>query len=232
MNIAVIPARGGSKGLPGKNIRLLNGKPLIAYSIEVAKCCSSIGQVIVSTDDPQIEKTSLEAGADLVLKRPVNLADDHTPLFPVIKHTVEQLEKDFHTHIDSVLTMQVTNPFRKIKDLDEAYDYLNSGRYDSIVSLNAANEHPYRMRKKTGEDEFGFLASQNEVYAQRQDLPEMFSFNGTIFLNKREVFDHYHHFESGRIKYMILDKLSGIDIDDLFDFNFAEFVMERGYYEV
>ena len=128
--LGVIPARGGSKGIPKKNIKLLNGKPLIAYTIEVA-LASNLDKVVVSTDCEEIASISKEYGADVIM-RSENLAQDNTPTLPVLKDTINKIDSEY----DAVMTLQPTSPFRTTKHIDEAIELFTSDKEaDSLVSV-------------------------------------------------------------------------------------------------
>ncbi|MEH7367684.1 acylneuraminate cytidylyltransferase family protein, partial [Priestia megaterium] len=183
--VAVIPARGGSKGVPGKNIKLLNEKPLIAYSIEAAKGSSYIDRLIVSTDDSEIKDIAVKYGAEVPFLRPKELSEDTTPTLPVLQHVVNYLEKEGDT-VDVVITLQPTSPFRTSNHIDEALEKLLQSPSESVVSLSEVDYHPYWMKKVSNGTIHSYIESEKE-YLRRQDLPKVYKMNGAIFITPRNV---------------------------------------------
>ena len=143
--VAIIPARGGSKGITQKNIRVLAGKPLIAYTIEAAKQCTLVDRVMVSTDDEEIRKVSLQHGAEVPFLRPLELAQDDTPTEPVLRHCVEWLEKNESYRVDIVLFLQLTDVFRKKYMIQEVLKkLLSDNRLDSVFIVTKTHKNFWR----------------------------------------------------------------------------------------
>ena len=143
--VAIIPARGGSKGLPQKNIRLLAGKPLIAYTIEAAKQCSLVDRVIVTTDNEEIRRVSLQYGAEVPFLRPEELAQDDTPTEPVLKHCVQWLEKNESYSVDIVLFLQLTDVFRKKNMISDVLKkLLSDNNLDSVFIVTKTHKNFWR----------------------------------------------------------------------------------------
>ena len=149
--IAIIPARGGSKGLPGKNIKEINGKPLIAYSIEAALASSNISKVIVSTDDPEIYQTAIKYGASETFLRPKELALDNSLAVDNYIYTLKRLESEFKANISKFIVLQPTSPLRKVIDIDNAIELFNDKDADSVISY-CQEEHPIVWHKYISED--------------------------------------------------------------------------------
>ena len=217
-SLGIIPARGGSKGIPLKNITLLNGKPLMAYTIEAA-LASNLNKVIVSTDDEKIAKIARDYNAEVIM-RPVELAQDNTPTLPVLQHAVESLDDDF----DFIVTLQPTSPFRTALNIDEAMKlFENDPTSDTLVSVIVVphNMVPVSlMKEKNGYLEHNI--DQNQGIFRRQDKPKLYARNGpailimnTIQLLKGELY-------SGKTIPYIMNSISSIDIDDKNDLLIAE----------
>jgi len=192
--LGLITARGGSKGIPGKNIKLLAGKPLIAYTIEAANESGVIDRLILSTDDEAIAEVGKKYGAEAPFSRPAKLAKDNTPTLPVLAHAVEWLRKREYYVPDYVMVLQPTAPFRTARHIREAVKLMKERQPDSVVSFVPVPEdfNPHWIARI---DDRGLarLWSGEPLWkriARRQDLPERdrtYSFNGAIYLFKTSL---------------------------------------------
>src|SRR4051812_12717834 len=184
--LAVIPARGGSKGLPGKNLRPLAGLPLIAHSIELAKRCPEIAHALVSTDSPEIAAAARAADGDAPFLRPAELARDETPTLPVLQHAVDFYEQSTGEPVDSILLLQPTGPLRLPQDVASAVALLASD--PKAVGVMAVSEMPFHPRYVCVEEEGGYLrrAFRDQAHVtRRQDLPPIYRLNGMLYLWRR-----------------------------------------------
>lgn len=225
--LATIPARGGSKGVPRKNIKKLGGKPLIAYTIETALKTKCIDRTIVSTDDPEIAEIAKSYGAEVPFLRPSYLAEDNVPALPVIQHLVKELEKENYEP-DIVIVLQPTSPFRKSEYIQRAVDKLIETNADCIITLSEVEQHPYRMRKLVGDKPIPlFEIDEKVLYAQRQDFPEIYMMNGAICACKKEVMMKQTVFYGQDIRAIVIDRLSALDIDTPLDFQIAESLIKK-----
>jgi CMP-N,N'-diacetyllegionaminic acid synthase len=223
--LAIIPARGGSKGVPRKNILPLRGQPLIAYSIVAAKKAKSVDRVIVSTDDVEIADISRALGAE-VLMRPGKLAQDDTPTRDVLAHVVGELVAKAYAP-DAVLTLQPTSPLREARHIDEAAAlFAADPRADSLVSCVEVPHifHPLSVMKKTGEGYLEPYISQPQPY-RRQDKEAVFARNGAAIYITRTVRLSDYVF-GGRLIPYVMDAESSTDIDTLDDFAAAERLLQ------
>lgn len=221
MNLFLIPARGGSKGLPGKNIRTFNGKPLIIHSLEFANACKSPDDIILlSTDDEAIKTTAENFGFEVPFLRPSELSSDTSSVEEAILFSIHELEKN-NLHFDKVILLQPTSPFREKKHYFEMLK-LSEGITQMVVSVVLSKQNPYFNLFE--EQNNGYLAlSKKSDFARRQDCPEVYQYNGSIYIidvkalkeKKRVVY-----FDKIK-KYVMADKYS-IDIDTELDFKFAE----------
>lgn len=219
--LAIIPARGGSKGIPRKNIKQLAGKPLIAYSIEAAQAASGLDRVVVSTDDDEIAEISRSFGAE-VLMRPTHLAEDKTPTLPVLQHVVETLQADGYEP-DAVMTLQPTSPLRTSVHIDEAIDLFKADdKADSLVSFVEV-PHIYHPRSVMKANEDGYMVPflDEPQPLRRQDKEAVFARNGAaIYITRTERLSDYI-FGDNLLAYM-MDEASSVDVDTMADFKKIE----------
>lgn len=187
--LAIIPARGGSKGVPRKNIRLVGGKPLIAYSIEAAKAVGDLfHRVIVSTDDPEIAEISKTYGAEVPFLRPENLGDDKMPMVPVLQHAVNFIEEQDQIKLDWVFLLQPTAPMRTPEDIRAAIQIAQEGSSDSVISVvQVFAVHPILMKKIDGNRLLPFCIEEKEGTRRQDYQPAAYMRNGSIYLTRRDV---------------------------------------------
>lgn len=211
--LGIIPARGGSKGIPKKNIKHLHGEPLIAYSIKTA-LASKLDRVIVSTDCKEIATISRDYGSEVII-RPSHLSEDKTPTLPVIQDVVAKLDEKF----DAVMTLQPTSPFRSINDINKCIEIFSSDKEaDSLVSIVEVphNFIPEKLMTLSGK----YLTGNNQIL-QRQDVPTKYARNGSaIIITKTEKLSEFI-FGGNTLPY-VMSKLTSIDIDDMDDWKIAE----------
>ena len=178
--LAVVTARGGSKGIPRKNIVDLGGRPLIQHTISAARKANLLDRVIVSTDDEEIATVSLKCGAEVPFIRPVELAGDTSAHIPVIQHAVRFLEDKENYFVDYVMLLQPTSPFRTSSDIDGAIEVAISTNADSVMGVTEVEQHPFKLNLIDD----GILKSAFDVpkgYIRRQDFPRYYWENGAIF---------------------------------------------------
>ncbi len=220
--LAIIPARGGSKRLPGKNIKQLAGKPLIAYTIEAALNSKLINKVVVSTDCEDISETSKQFGAE-VIKRPENLAKDTSPTIDAIKHTIQQLAHSNY-HPDIVLLLQPTSPLRTTEDINNALNQFLNNHTESLISVSESN--PYWTLKQENNKTIPTFDWQ-KFKLRKQDLPKSFSPNGAIYISTPENIEKNNGFYTENLAIYEMPQERSIDIDEQSDFNYAEFLINK-----
>lgn len=184
--LAVIPARGGSKGLPGKNIRTFAGLPLIAHSIRFAALCPQIDTVIVSTDSSEIAAVAREYGGDVPFLRPAELAQDETPMWPVLQHALRKMEQRLSKQFGSLLLLDPTSPGRIPQDVTHALEMLESDAH--AVGVVAVSEPPFNPRWVCVEESGGYmkqLVPETHTYVRRQDVPPVYRVNALLYLWRR-----------------------------------------------
>jgi len=219
--LAIVPARGGSKRLPRKNILDLNGKPLIAYSIEAGLQSKYIDKVIVTSDDEEILNISKEFGADII-KRPDELASDIATSFDVIKHTIENVDK-----YDYIILLQPTSPLRSAVQIDEAIELFKTKEANAVVSVCEMDHSPLWSNTLPQDGSMqGFL--RDEVLSKRsQDLEKYYRLNGAIYICKTDkLLEEKSFFLKENIFAYVMDRESSIDIDEEIDFKIAEALIQ------
>jgi CMP-N,N'-diacetyllegionaminic acid synthase len=220
--LAIIPARGGSKGIVKKNIRSLAGKPLIAYTIEEAKKSKFITKTVVSTDDAEIAAISSDLKSE-VLIRPDNLAKDSASSIDVIYHVLEKV-KETGFIPDVVVLLQPTSPLRTVYDIDGGIEAFLEGECDSLVSVCVSNHPPFWSFEKKGRFLYP-LFGKRYLEKIRQDLPDTYLPNGAIFISSpSKLIKHHDFFNNKTIPYLMPPERS-IDIDTEFDLMLAEMII-------
>jgi len=220
--LVVIPARGGSKGLPGKNIKDLCGKPLIAYSIDVARAITSDENICVSTDDQKIIDAVENYGLKVPFVRPAVYATDTATTNDVLLHAVDYYEKQ-GKHFDKLLLLQPTSPLRKVEEVKEAIAHYRDD-IDMVVSVSKS--HAPAVLCNDNEDGFVELIFNKKAGA-RQSLPTFYEFNGAIYvININALKEKGLGGFDKRIKY-VMPKESSVDIDDIYDFMLIESILKN-----
>lgn len=212
--LAVIPARGGSKGIPRKNITSLNGKPLIAYSIEAALGSTHTDRVIVSTDDNEIADVSKSFGAE-VLWRPQEIAGDESPVIDTLFHVFSALDSVY----DSIVLLQPTSPLRSALHIDEAIELHDKNAGESVVSVSPTETAPLLIREFSGEGALHRLL-QEKSDIRRQDMRQYYRVNGAIYINRISELTKSSCLNDNKIGYVMSREYS-IDIDEPLDLTFA-----------
>lgn len=222
--VAIIPARGGSKGIPKKNIKILAGKPLIVYSIEASLKCKNINRTIVSTDDKEIAEISKRYGAE-VIERPRELSKDDTPTILAIRHVVNHLKREENYRTDVVVILQPTSPLREAADIDDAIEKFLKTCPDLVVSVSEAKHHPF-WSFKTQEDKLVPFVKDGFKITRRQDLPKIYVPNGAIYVISKETIEKDNFFE-GDTRAITMSEDRSIDIDSMLDFKIAESLIKE-----
>lgn len=222
--LAVITARGGSKGVPRKNIRELNGKPLIAYTIEALKgAADALYKVIVSTDDEEIASVARQYGADVPFMRPSELATDTAASLPVVQHALREVEKQDDVRIDATMLVQPTNPFLTTEFVKKGLDVLHAhDDATGVVSVveNISN-HPLKALKLVDGVLQSYIAEAPQA-TRRQDLEPVFKRNGSFYITRRNVLMNGNDLYGARLYPCIMPEISAIDIDTEVDMVIAE----------
>jgi CMP-N,N'-diacetyllegionaminic acid synthase len=225
--LALIPARGGSKGLPGKNIRAMAGLPLIAHTIRAARAAKSVTRVVVSTDAPDIAEVAIAYGAEVPFLRPAELANDFSQAIDAYLHACTTLEAQGSPPIDELTVLLPTSPLRGSKDIDGAIRHYRSRQAEAVISVSQS-AHPLHWTKVI--DAQGVLRDAMPGGIQnmrnRQDLAQTVMPNGAIYVFSRALLERRLGYYHDRTYAYEMPKERSIDIDDLFDFAIAQFLME------
>jgi CMP-N,N'-diacetyllegionaminic acid synthase len=220
--LVVIPARGGSKGVPGKNIKLLNGKPLIHYTIEAAQEVFDNQYIYVSTDSLEIKEISEQTGLKIPSLRPKHLATDTANSRDVVLHALEQYKIANGVVPDVIILLQPTSPFRTQKHIKDALK-LYSDTLDMVVSVKETDANPYYVLFEEDDDKYLRKSKESKV-SRRQDLPKVWELNGAIYIiNPKSIMQLSIDDFKKVVKYE-MDERSSLDIDTPLDWEFAEFI--------
>mgnify|MGYP000693781031 FL=1 len=231
MNIlVVIPARGGSKGIPHKNIKKLNGKELITYSIDVARQLTSDDNICVSTDDDNIIATVENYGLKVPFKRPAELATDSAGTNGVLLHALDFYENQGRTY-DVIVLLQPTSPFRSIDSLSAAVD-LYTPDVDMVVSVKEAVTNPYYNSFEENDKGLLVISKGEGLIERRQDAPKVWEFNGSIYVINTTRLKEVGLSRLNRIKKYVMDDFHSIDLDTMMDWYMAEYIISNHLIEL
>lgn len=221
--MALIPARGGSKGIKRKNIRELCGKPLIAYSILAAKESMYIDKILVSTEDLEIAEVAKKYGAELPCLRPMQLAEDNSKTLDVVLHAMQHFvdKKEY----DALILLQPTQPLRTSDDIDRAIEFFYQHNRVSLVSISEVNDSPILIRYIDNDGKMKKLLDLSST-VRRQDMPEYYKVNGAIYINAIEEINNDTSFNDNKLGF-IMDKSRSVDIDEEKDMWIAQYYLEK-----
>lgn len=226
--LVIIPARGGSKRLPGKNIKKIGGKPMIAYAIEAAKKSKYVDRVVVSTDDPAIAKVARKYSAEVPFIRPAELASDTATTLPVLQHAVAYIERQDDFKPDLVVLIQPTNPLVKSEDIDGTIEKMILTKTNSCFTVSEISQRPEWMYRMDTNHAKLFLNEDKGPTKRSQDLPRLAIINGTVYVTKYDTL-----MKKGLIRddintsIYLMPKERSIDIDNMFDFELAKFLIKQ-----
>ena len=219
--LGLIPARGGSKGIPRKNIKLLGGKPLIAWTIEEAKKSKYIDRLVVSTDDEEIASVARKFGADVPFMRPDELATDSARGIDVVLHALGQLPE-----FDVVVLLQPTSPFRIVDDIDGAIERWREGQ-QPVVGVTKVSKSPYWMYLLDEQGKLQALLPQPAGAENRQELPPTFALNGGVYVASRQQLEEQQSFLTPMTRGYEMPQERSIDLDTKEDWEYAEWKLEK-----
>lgn len=223
--LGLIPARGGSKGVPRKNVRAFGGKPLIAWTLDTAQACALLDRVVVSTDDQEIADTARSFGADVPFMRPAELAGDDVTDLPVCKHALNWLAENEQYQPDLVVWLRPTAPLRAVIDIATAVSMLRDSNADSLRSVCAVEHHPYWMYSMS-DGMLKPLLQGIETPMQRQALPTVFRLNGVVDAVRASRIPDRGHLFQGRMLGYVMPHERSVDIDHEIDFSIAELYLK------
>jgi CMP-N,N'-diacetyllegionaminic acid synthase len=222
--LGLIPARGGSKGLPRKNLRMLAGKPLLAWTIEVALNCGMLDRVIVSTDDPEIRDVARRYGAEVPFLRPPDLASDTATSADVASHTLSWLEQQGQAAPSFLLQLQPTSPLRTAIDIETAVDLQRKEDAPAVVSI-CQTSHPPQWLRRIGPGGELLAWQPGTELQRRQDSDPVYELNGAIYLIKTTVFQRERTYFPQKTLAYIMPQERSLDIDTTWDLHLAELIL-------
>ena len=226
--LCTICARAGSKGVANKNLRLINNKPLIVYSIEQAIATKLFDQIVVSSDSKEIREVALANGATFCVDRPAELATDTAPKLPAIKHCVENAEKKFG-QFEVIIDLDATAPLRESSDIIGALELLQSAQADNVITGTPAHRSPYFNLVEIDANGIVSLSKPPaNVVARRQDSPQCFDMNASIYVWRRQALFANENLFTGNTRLFVMPRERSLDIDSQADFEMVEWMMTKG----
>ncbi len=226
--LCTICARAGSKGVANKNLRLINSKPLIVYSIEQAQATNLFDQIVISSDSEEIRNVALASGATLVVERPIEMASDTAPKLPAIRHCVESVEKKFG-QFDVVIDLDATAPLRHPEDIIGALELLKSTNADNVITGTLAHRSPYFNLVETNEQGIVHLSKKpQDAVNRRQDSPKCYDMNASIYVWRRAALFENEGLFAANTRLFEMPRERSIDIDSQADFEVVEWMMTKG----
>lgn len=219
--LGVIPARSGSKGIPGKNVRVLGGKPLIAHTIQAA-ALSYIDRIVVSTDSEDIASVARQFGVRVPWLRPHQLATDEASVVDVVLHALERLELDDGFCPDAVMLLQPTSPFRSVNTIRRALDLYQEASYESVIAVSPVRDHPYWCKRINSDGILENFIPRSTPPHRRQELPAVYRLNGAIYLASVKTVRNSRSFYSPHPRALVIPEEEDIDIDTPLDFEIAQ----------
>ena len=226
--LCTICARAGSKGVANKNLRLINNKPLIVYSIEQAIATKLFDQIVVSSDSKEIREVALANGATFCVDRPAELATDTAPKLPAIKHCVENAEEKFG-QFEVIIDLDATAPLRESSDIIGALELLQSAQADNVITGTPAHRSPYFNLVETDVNGIVSLSKPPaNVVARRQDSPQCFDMNASIYVWRRQALFANENLFTSNTRLFVMPRERSLDIDSQADFEMVEWMMTKG----
>ena len=226
--LCTICARAGSKGVANKNLRLINNKPLIVYSIEQAIATKLFDQIVVSSDSKEIREVALANGATFCVDRPAELATDTAPKLPAIKHCVENAEGKFG-QFEVIIDLDATAPLRESSDIIGALELLQSAQADNVITGTPAHRSPYFNLVETDANGIVSLSKPPaNVVARRQDSPQCFDMNASIYVWRRQALFANENLFTSNTRLFVMPRERSLDIDSQADFEMVEWMMTKG----
>ena len=226
-NLCTIGMRGGSKGVPNKNLRELHGKPLMAYTIEQAKESGLFRHIVVSTDSEEIAETARNLGAEAWFLRPPELATDEAPKLPVIRHAFIKSESHYGQQFDVLVDLDVTSPLRLVEDIKGAYEQFRDEDADILVTASPARRNPYFNMLEKVNGRIRIVKQMNKLPVRRQDAPRVYDMNASIYIWKRDALLKRDTLFTENTSLFVMPEERSVDIDTEIDWDFVEFIMDK-----
>ena len=225
--LCTICARGGSKGIPGKNKTIVAGKPLIAYTLEVAEECDYFDDIIVSTDDEEIMKFASDYGISAPFKRPELLSRDDTSKIDVIRQGAEWAENNWHKKYDIIVDLSVVSPLRTVEDIKNSIELLISEKADNVFSVSPPYRNPYYNMIEIVDGNIKLVKHPPQKLTRRQDAPVVYDMNDSIYVWWKETLFEKDTTFNDNTKIYIMPRHRGVDIDEPFDLLVVSLILEN-----
>ena len=222
--------RGGSKGVPNKNTAIINGKPLLYYSLKQAKDSKLFSKIVVSTDSDKIFNISKKYGAECWFKRPKYLSTDKTAKLPVIRHALLKSEKNFKQTFDIIFDLDVTSPLRTANDIQYAYKKFIKENSNNLISATPANKNPYFNQIQFKKNKYDVVLKKKNIPIRRQDAPKIYDMNASIYIWKRNILINSNNLFTKKTSLYIMPPERSCDIDTLLDLEFVKFILTKKKY--
>jgi len=226
--LAIVPARGGSKGLPGKNILPICGKPLISWSIDKARRSRYLDLILVTTDSEEIAGIAKESGAYVPFLRPPELASDYSSTYDAIRHALNFMEKSENQRFDYVVLLEPTSPLREDDDIDRMLEKLlaHQNEFDSIISVGEVGEHPSLLKRLIDNRMEPFCPEVVQNNRRQDNEPAYFPY-GVAYISKTDALIEQNTFYTARCTYYVIKDYQKVEVDDIYDFLCAESIMKH-----
>lgn len=226
--LVTVCARGGSKGVPDKNVRKVDGEPLIAHTIRHATKWGRTTDLVVSTDSEEIAKVATDHGAQVPFRRPTELATDEAPKLPVIKHALEQMEYRTGTAYEYVVDLNTTAPIRLVSDIEDCFECVHGSEAHNAYTVTEADRNPYFNMVELDENGFAVVSKPpSQSITRRQDAPTVYAMNASVYVYKRDHLAHTDAIHSDRTAISEMPPERSVDIDRPIDLAFVRFLMEE-----
>jgi CMP-N-acetylneuraminic acid synthetase len=225
--LCVIAARGGSKGLAGKNIRPLLGKPMIAWTIEQALACPDVDRVVVSTDSDAIAQAARTYGADVPFTRPSELAGDAASKWPVWRHALDACERHYGERVDLYVDLDCTSPLRDVEDISRAIAQFRASNVDAVLSVCEARKNPYFNLLEVEGGSLRLSKTLQTLVVRRQDAPVVYEQVASIYVLSPEYLRRGTSILSGHTVPYDIGRVKSLDVDDELDFELVEYLFRR-----
>jgi len=225
--VGAICARGGSKGVPRKNLRLLCGKPLIVHTIECARQCPDLARVVISTDDDEIAEVARKNGADVPFMRTPQLAQDDSSKWDVFRHLVETLEKLEGRRVDVLVDLDTGVPLRQPVDISQCIQQLLESQADVVVTAYEPERNPYFNMVEIQSDGYARVSKPSAVpVTRRQAAPHVYSLSPAVYAIRRDSLWQFEHWALSRMQIHVIPRERAVDIDTEIDFRFVEYLIK------
>jgi CMP-N,N'-diacetyllegionaminic acid synthase len=227
MIVGAVCARGGSKGVPRKNLRVLDGLPLLGHAIRCARACPSLDRIVVSTDDEEMAEVACQYGAEAPFLRPAALAQDDTPKWPVFRHLVESWEQRSGETVEVLVDLDTGVPLRQPADVEGCVRQILTGKADVVVTAYEAERNPYFNMVEVEASGWARISKPTaEPITRRQAAPAVYSISPSVFAIRRSALWDYEHWSESRFEIFVVPRERALDIDSELDFQFVQFLLE------